>query len=147
MFFHTTQFLSLLDFNNIAGSYWHLYPAQVCQAVYIFIYLPNFPFLLHLAYKSFKWPIGFCHWHDPQNIFYIMFELFCFGCSLKAKEEECDWLFSNLILVPLTHFACLFILRSPTLLPICYLYIFLSVLLLPKCLFCGWISWHFLPHL
>lgn len=130
----------------------------MCQAVYIFIYLttqfPHLPFSPPVTFSDLtiflKLPIAFWRFHEPQHTFYVRFELLCFGCNHKGKEEVCTWPLTDLTFLLLTCFACQFCLRSPTSLlicyPICHLYTSLSVLLLPRLLFCGWTSLHFLPH-
>ena len=126
----------------------------MCQAVDIFIYLttqfPHLPFSPPVTFNDLKiflkLLITFWHLHDPQSIFYITLELLCFECKHKDKEEVCTWLIADLTFPLLTCFACQSALQSPTLLPICYLYTSFSVLSLPRFLFRGWISLHFLPH-
>lgn len=158
MFFSTTltQFLSLLGVNNIAVGYRHPYPAGISVPSCLYFHLPHnsvstssllSPSYLQWSYDFFfKFLIAFWHLHDPQNVFKITFELLCFGCNYKDKEEVCTWLLADLTFLLLTCFACRSALWNSTSLPICYIHTSLSVLSPHRFLFCGWISLHFLPY-
>lgn len=109
-------------------SYWHLYPAGIGVPTCPSFHLPHnsvsSSFILFSGYFNdlilFKLATTSQHLHNPQSIFYVMFEILHFRCDFEDKEEVHACLLADLIWLMLPCFACQSALQSTTSLPISY---------------------------